>query len=386
MMNLKDKNYLIIGAGISGISLARMLVDAGANKVKIVEQKSHIGGNCFDYKDKHGFYIHKYGPHIFHTSNQRIIEFITRFSKFNCFTHKVLVDYKGELIPFPINLTAIYKIIGNQNIKNELIDEFKAQKTVSIKQLLNSTNKDINKLGELIYKNIYENYTMKMWDIPADKIDLNVLNRVKINLTEEWNYFPDDNFVGEPTKGWTSMFQKMLEHKNIALYLNTNYKDVYNVQIFKQLLENKVYDAIFFCGMIDELFDFKYGELPYRSINFKFEYLPEINNYQPVSVVNYPADKHLTRITEYKKLTLQEDLSGTVIGKEYPGAYDKNSALFYNPCYPIKNLDTLQVYKQYHDELNKIPNLYAIGRLGQYQYFDTDDAINNVMQIFDTLN
>lgn len=385
-MNLENKQFLIIGAGVSGITMARLLADAGASKIKIIDKKSHIGGNCFDFKNEQGFLIHKYGPHIFHTNNEKVINFVTRFSEFDLFTHKVLVQYENEFIPFPINLNSIYDITHNDKIKHNLIKEFTGQKTVSIKQLLNSNDEEIKKLGNIIFKNIYENYTMKMWGISANEIDLNVLNRVKINLTEEWNYFPDDTFVGEPKHGWTNMFEKMLDHPNIEVYLNEDYKDRYSFEIFKQLLQNNVYDGIFFCGMIDELFNFKFGQLPYRSLNFEFTYLPDVNSFQPVSVVNYPAAKDFTRITEYKKLTNQLYLSGTVIGKEYPGSFDPSSKFFYNPCYPIKNLQTLNQYHLYYEELKKVDHLYAIGRLGQYQYFDIDDAINSVMQLFETLN
>ncbi|MBO7043484.1 hypothetical protein J6W34_02940 [bacterium] len=178
------------------------------------------------------------------------------------------------------------------------------------------------------------------------------------------------------------MMQRMLNHKKIDLYLNYDYKETYNLKSLQLLLKNNVYDAIFFTGMIDELFDFKYGKLPYRSLEFKFEYFSDIDDFQPTSVVNYPSDKELTRITEYKKLCNQLDLKGTVISKEYPGAYDINSKRFNLACYPINNKDTLMLFNKYYSELKAMDeNFFVVGRLGQYKYFDTDDAIYNSINI-----
>ena len=381
-MELKNKKFLVIGAGITGISIARLLVDNGAQYVKIIDIKDHIGGNTYDYKNENGFIIHKYGPHIFHTNYDEVIQLLSRFSNFHHFTHQVLVKYKNQLIPLPINETSIKAISSDKNIFLKLKLAYKDNKEVSIKQLLNNSDESIKQLGELIYKNFYENYTIKMWDITADKIDLNVLNRLKIVLSNEWNYFINDKFVGIPSAGWTSMMQRMLDHKNIDLYLNYSYKETYDINTLKLLLKNHVYDMVFYTGMIDELLDYKYGKLPYRSLDFKFEYFKDINDYQPASVVNYPADKTLTRITEYKKLCNQLELTGTVISKEYPGAYDINSKRFNLPYYPINNKDTLMLFSKYHEELKKIdPNFFVVGRLGQYKYFDTDDAVYNAIKI-----
>ena len=381
-MELKNKNFLIIGAGITGISLARLLVDEDAQYVKIIDMKNHIGGNTYDYKNENGFMIHKYGPHIFHTNYDEVINLLSRFSTFHHFTHQVLVKYEDKLIPLPINETSINAISHDKDLFSKLKEVYKNQKEVSILQLLNNNDNNIKYLGELVYKNIYENYTMKMWDIPANKIDQNVLNRLKVVLSNEWNYFINDKFVAIPKDGWTSMMQRMLNHKKIDLYLNYDYKETYNLKSLQLLLKNKVYDAIFFTGMIDELFDFKYGKLPYRSLEFKFEYFNDIDDFQPTSVVNYPSDKELTRITEYKKLCNQLDLKGTVISKEYPGAYDINSKRFNLACYPINNKDTLMLFNKYYSELKAMDeNFFVVGRLGQYKYFDTDDAIYNSINI-----
>lgn len=381
-MELKNKNFLIIGAGITGISLARLLVDEDAQYVKIIDMKNHIGGNTYDYKNENGFMIHKYGPHIFHTNYDEVINLLSRFSTFHNFTHQVLVKYEDKLIPLPINETSINAISHDKDLFSKLKEVYKNQKEVSILQLLNNNDNNIKYLGELVYKNIYENYTMKMWDIPANKIDQNVLNRLKVVLSNEWNYFINDKFVAIPKDGWTSMMQRMLNHKKIDLYLNYDYKETYNLKSLQLLLKNKVYDAIFFTGMIDELFDFKYGKLPYRSLEFKFEYFNDIDDFQPTSVVNYPSDKELTRITEYKKLCNQLDLKGTVISKEYPGAYDINSKRFNLACYPINNKDTLMLFNKYYSELKAMDeNFFVVGRLGQYKYFDTDDAIYNSINI-----
>ncbi len=384
-MQIQNKKFLIVGSGITAATLATLLSEHEAKEVKVIEKNNHLGGNVFDYQDANGFFIHKYGPHIFHTNYDEVINFVKKYSEFDLFTHQVLVKYQDQEIIFPINFDSIYQITKSQSIIEKLKKHFQKEEQVSIRQLMNVNDEEIKALADLIYKNIYENYTMKMWEISADKIDLNVLNRVKINLNHEWNYFPNDKFVGMPKKGWTNMIENMLNHKNIKVFLNYDYKETYNLTTFKMLLDYHVYDAIFYTGMIDELFNYEHEALPYRSLEFTFEYLKDTDSFQNASVVNYPADLHFTRITEYKKLTQQNNLKGTVIGKEYPGQYDSTSPRFFNPCYPISNIETTNTYNKYLQELKKVKNLYCLGRLGQYKYYDTDDAIYSVLNFFKEL-
>lgn len=359
----------IFGAGPSGAVLARRYAEKG-EKVNVYEVRSHIGGNLYDFKDSNGVLVHKYGPHIFQTSNDDVIEYIKKFSKWKEFRHKVNVVIDKKEVPLPINLESIDKLFDNSDlIKKELKKEFKDQKITYILDLVSSKNPILKDFGNFIYKNVFENYTIKMWGISPEQIDKSVLERVPIKLSYDDGYF-DDKFQAVPEGGYTEFVSSILSHPNITVKLNCD-KDIIKVVdnklfIFGKENEN---DINIYTGPIDRLFNFKYGEIPYRSLNFVFEDQNDIYNSR--YVVNYPSDPYMTRITDYRLLSQQEndrDIVGTIIGKEYPGEYDRNSEKFNEPYYPINNEKNNQIVEKYKNDVSKIKNLKILGRLSEYKY------------------
>ena len=383
-MKLTNKSYLIIGCGITGATLARLLVNNGAKYVKVIEAKSHLAGNVYDQYDDHHILYHVYGPHIFHTNYEEVWKFVTTYTPMIEFCHQVLATYQNKLVPLPINLDSILLMSNhNEQLVTKLLQTYPNTNAITINQLVNCPDKELSELGQLIFNNIYANYTQKMWNISAKDIDKNVLNRLQINLNHHWDYFPNDKYTGVPSNGYTAFIEQLINHPNIEVLLNHKMQDNYDLNALKLLLSNHVYDAIFYTGMIDSLFNFKYGALPYRSLHFEFQYINHAN-YQPASVVNYPSHPLMTRITDYNFL-LRQNLKHTVIGMEYPGQYDPSDLAFNVPYYPINNVNTRKMYAKYYQELQAIPNLYCMGRLGTYSYIDMDDSIYQCMQLIKQL-
>ena len=383
-MKLTNKSYLIIGCGITGATMARLLADHGAQYVKVIEAKSHLGGNVYDQYDDHHILYHVYGPHILHTNYEEVWNFVNSYTSMIEFRHQVLASYQNELVPLPINLDSILLMTNhNEELINKLLATYPHTKTITINQLVNSNDEQLRTLGQLIFDNIYANYTQKMWNISAKDIDKNVLNRLQIHLNHQWDYFPNDKYTGVPTNGYTSFIESLVNHPHIEVLLNHPMQANYDLNSLKLLLTNHVYDGIFYTGMIDSLFNFKYGHLPYRSLHFEFKYI-NYAPYQPASVVNYPSHPYMTRITDYNFL-LRQNLTHTVIGMEYPGQYDPSDLAFNVPYYPINNQNTRNIYSQYVNELKTIPNLYCLGRLGTYSYIDMDDSIYQCMQLIKEL-
>ncbi|MBD5445723.1 MAG: UDP-galactopyranose mutase [Mycoplasma sp.] len=383
------KNIYIFGSGISGSTVARIFAEHGS-KVFLFEAKNHIGGHCFDYVDNQtGVYVHKYGPHIFHTSHEKVWNFVNKFSKFNSYRNKVKVNLQDreKLISFPINFTSIEEIYESekaQKIINLLKQKYSDKKTITIGELIESNENDLKEFSDFVYKNIYSNYTSKMWGISIEDINPEVLKRVKINLDYSDNYFPDDKFQGIPSKGYTNLIRNIINHKNINLELNFDFKKRVSFKNDKLVLDSKEIDSyVFFCGSIDELFNYKFGKLSYRSLDIQFE-VHQKKFYQTVGVVNYPWHKTMTRITEYKYLSKQENLEHTVISKEYPGQWDENSEKFSIRFCPIENEQNLLTLSKYKNLL-KDYNIIPLGRLASYKYFDMDDAIFNAIEIAESI-
>lgn len=374
----------IFGTGISGCTIARLYAEKGYH-VNLYETKGEIGGNCFDYLDKNDIYVHKYGPHIFHTNNDQVIKFVKKYAKFNGYKHHVLANIRDKLIPLPVNYESIKILFGKDanNIISLLKKHFKNKPYVTLFDLMNIKDSLIKKFTKFLYENIYANYTAKMWGIDIKKIDPNVISRVKINLSNLDNYFPEDKFQGLPTDGYTNMMKRIIKHKNIHLFLKSKNKITFhknNIYINGKLNKN----LIFYSGPIDELLNYKYGTLPYRSLYIKFKTIKKAS-FQDCSVVNFPAHPTMTRISEYKKMSLQTS-KNTVISEEYPGQFDLKSKKFKNRYYPIHNQNSINVYNKYKSYLNKFNNFFPLGRLSEYKYYDMDDAILNTLNLFAKLN
>ncbi|MGL4948022.1 MAG: UDP-galactopyranose mutase [Mycoplasma sp.] len=374
-----NKKKIIIGAGVTGCSLANIFAKKGY-VVEIYERNSHIGGICYDSCNDKGILIHNYGPHIFHTDKKEIWDFLNQFGEFNGYINKVLVEIDNKLVQMPINFNSIKDLNSEEDFeifKNEVTSIFN-EEAVSIFDLRTQLSNPISiRIVNHIYKNIYENYTIKMWGIEANDIDPNVLKRVKINLNYNWNYFPYDPYQGLPVDGYTVLLQNMINHSNIKLNLNYDALKSLTFNDDHILFNGEEVDIIF-TGPIDSLFNFKFGSLSYRSLDIKFETINK-THFQEIAVINYPAHPSITRICEYKYLTKQNINDWTTISYETPGAYDPNSAKFNIPYYPINNEINNKMLKLYNAEVDKLTNLHLIGRLAHFKYYDMDDAIEQAL-------
>jgi UDP-galactopyranose mutase len=356
-------DYVIIGAGLAGITMANLLANKD-KKVLVIEKRDHIGGNCYDeYVD--GVLVNKYGPHIFHTNSKIVWNYLSQFTRWNYYKHKVKVSVEGKLITLPINLNSIKELFSNDyKMYCDALNEVFSVKEIFIGDLLNSCNTTLVVLGSYLYRNIYENYSFKQWGTIPER---SILNRIPIRLNNNDNYFTD-RFQGLPISGYTKMFENMLFHENIEVRLD---RDSYRIESDYKII---------YTGMIDELFDYCYGKLPYRSLEIYFQN-HKIHFYQKHPVINYPNKKALTRITEYKYMTMQNSMN-TVISKEYPCEYDSKKNL---PYYPIPTNDTAELYNKYKQLADKIPNLYLIGRLAEYKYYDMDDVVEKAIKLSEEL-
>jgi len=384
---MKKYDAIVIGSGFAGATVAERLANELSKKVLVIEKRNHIGGNMYDYIDETGVITHKYGPHLFHTNLDEVYEYITKFGSWFNYEHKVLGKVKDKLVPIPFNLTSIEECFDeekSEKIKSILTNEFGLEKKIPILELRKHHDKDINELAEFIYENVFLYYTMKQWGQTPDEIDPSVTNRVPVFISRDDRYF-QDKYQIMPKGGYTKIFENMLNNDNINVRLSTDAKDVLKLENGKIYFEGEEYNGlVFYTGAIDELFDYKYGELPYRTLSFDFETLNQ-EFYQPVGTVNYPTkEDKFTRITEYKHMTDDEIKSDkTIIMREYPQAYQKDTGMI--PYYPINNEDNDTLYNQYLEETKKYNNLYMLGRLAQYKYYNMDLIINDSLQLFEKI-
>ena len=363
---MKNK-ILIVGAGITGITLAERFASKGS-KVLLIEKRDHIGGNCYDCKDENGILIHKYGPHIFYTDYKDVWDYISKFTDWFYYQHKVLELIDGRLAPIPFNLNTLYKLFPlkfAQKLEEKLIQKFGYNKKVPILELKKMKDKDLKFLADFIYEKIFLHYTEKQWGLKPEEIDASVTARVPVVISRDDRYF-QDKYQGMPKEGYTKMFKKMLKNENITIQLNTNYKKI----------KNKIkYDFLFYTGPVDEFFNYKFGHLDYRCLKLDFQTLNQ-ESYQPSAVVNYPNNYDFTRIIEFKKLT-QQNHRKTTIGIEYPG----NKGFMAYPVLDEKNKKLFQKYSKEAEKLKK-QNIYFAGRLAEYKYYNMDEAVKRALEVF----
>lgn len=372
---------IIIGCGFAGATIARELAESKGKKVLILEQRDHIGGNSYDKFDEHGILIHQYGPHIFHTNLEHVYDFLSRFTKWYQYSHEVVGNIHGQLLPIPFNLNTLTMVYGEEKgnqLKQELIDAYGMDSRVPILELMNNESEDIKAIAEYVYENIFLKYTMKQWGQTPKEIDASVSGRVPVLLSYDNRYF-QDKYQGMPLDGYTPLFEAMLDHDNIHIELNTNANARITIQpdaTDKVLFDGDPFSGeIIYTGPIDELFDCKFGRLPYRSLEFSFEYYNQ-EYFQSHGVVNYTISEEYTRITEFKHLTGQKN-KGTTIMKEYPIPYtgaDKEI-----PYYAIINKENQNLYERYKAQVENIPNFYLLGRLAEYKYYNIDAIVDKAL-------
>lgn len=376
-------DVVVVGAGFASATTANLLARKN-KKILIVEKRDHIGGNMYDYYDKNGILVHKYGPHIFHTFHERVYEYLKEFGEFFSYEHKVKALVDGVLIPVPFNFESLEILYGNraEELKKKLRREYPVQTRVSIYELMNDKDKDIKEFGEFVFEKIFVHYTAKQWGIKAEEVDKSVINRVPVVLGYEDAYFADQ-FQYMPKEGFTKLFENMLDNENIDILLNTQINDILRLENGKIYLNNKEYKGdLIFTGAIDELLGYQFGPLPYRSLRLDFESL-DVTYYQSNSVINYTTSEDFTRITEFKYLSNQNIEGHTVILREYPLAYTKENYKKECPYYPIQNKENEKLYNQYKDLLKDYPQIHLLGRLAEYKYYNMDEVILKSLEFID---
>lgn len=360
-------DYLVVGAGISGITAANIL--AGKNKkVSVVEKRANIGGNCYDFYNDEGLLIHLYGPHIFHTSDKEVWEYLSRFTEWLDYVHYVKAFIDGKYISFPINIRTFEQLF-EKPFSREDVEAWLDREKENFSEIKNAEDMVISRMGRYIYETFFKNYTLKQWGVGAEKLAPEITARIPIRLSRDERFFTDQ-FQGVPKKGYTKMFENMLEHENISVFLGTDYKEMAG-QI--------KYDTIIFTGPFDEFFDYRYGPLPYRGITFEFEVLDK-DSALPCAVVNYPNDFDYTRVTEFKKLTRQ-DHKKTCLCYEYPGESIAGQQKPV-PSYPVLNNKSRAIFEKYKCLADKQDTTIFLGRLGQFQYLNMDECVKNALQLF----
>ncbi|GAB3417832.1 UDP-galactopyranose mutase [Niabella aquatica] len=355
-------DYLIVGCGFAGSVLAERLASQLNKKVLIIDKRNHVGGNAFDYYNEQGILVHKYGPHIFHTNSKEIFLYLGQFTQWRPYEHHVLASVDGQLVPVPINLNTI-NALYNLNLDTSSVETYLKSRSEHVVSVATAEDVVVNSVGKDLYEKFFKTYTQKQWDMDPSELDSSVTARVPARYNRDNRYFTD-TYQAMPLHGYTKMFNNMLSHKNIHIMLNTDYKDV------KDSLPHK---ATIFTGPVDYFFDYCYGKLPYRSIDFSFETL-ETESFQPCATVNYPQTNLYTRITEFKKLTGQVHPKTTIV-YEYP---TDNG----DPYYPIPRKENQALYNKYKALAQSFPNVYFTGRLGTYKYYNMDQVVAQSLTLF----
>lgn len=349
---------LVVGAGFAGSVAAERLASHGW-RVLVIDRRPHSGGNAHDEMDAAGVLIHRYGPHIFHTNSARVFEYLSRFTEWRPYEHRVLSCVDGRLVPFPINLRTINLLYGldlDEEGMRGYLEALRAPRQV----LRTSEDVVVNTVGWDLYRKFYYGYTRKQWGLEPNQLSASVTARIPVRTNADDRYF-EDRFQAMPAAGYAALFRRLLDHPNIALDLGADFRRWRNGVSLDGLR------IIVYTGPIDEYFDGCYGSLPYRSLRFEHQHFPNIATYQPAATVNYPNEHAYTRITEFKHLTGQE-CSGTSIVKEYPCSGG-------DPYYPVPNPDNEGCYQQYKRLAKHEPRTVFLGRLAQYRYYNMDQVV-----------
>jgi UDP-galactopyranose mutase len=375
-------NIFVVGSGFSGSVAARALAEKG-HAVKVIEKLPHIGGNAYDYVDE-GIIVHKYGPHIYHTNSDVVHAFLSRFTKWTPYTHRVLGRVGDKEVPIPFNLTSLKMCFGKveaEYIQGILLSEYGAGTKAPVLELRAHKNKTVRKLGDFVYQNIFYNYTLKQWGKPPEKLNAEAMKRVPVYIGTEDRYFVD-KYQFMPTDGYTRIFKNLLAHKNIEVVTNTDALELLKLSNGEVIFDGqkRTADVFIFTGCIDRLFGFKYGALQYRTLDFLFERHAKAS-YQSAAVVNYPNDERFTRISEFSKFSSPAQ-AHTIIVKEYPSAHIPDKTL---PYYPIEIKQNTDIYNLYKTELEGYKNVYAIGRLAAYKYINMDAAVLGALTLAERL-
>ena len=376
---------LVIGAGFAGAVTAGELARRGGKKVLVLERRDHIGGNAFDRPDSAGVLIHQYGPHIFHTAKKRVFDYLSQYTAWRSYQHRVVANVHGVEMPVPFNLTSLELAFGVEKagrMAEKLIAKYGAETKVTVLQLRENTDPELTALADYVYENVFLHYTMKQWGQTPEEIDPNTIARVPVFLSRDDRYFQDP-WQGMPALGYTPIFQRILDHPGITVELGVDAKDRLTLKNGAALLDGARFDGpVVFTGAADELFDFQYGRLPYRTLDFDFETCQR-DVFQSHGTVNYTVSEDFTRITEFKHLTGQVLPGVTTIVREYSRAY--TGAAGETPYYAILNPANNALYARYKALAEGYGGLHLLGRLAEYQYYNMDAIVERALTLADHL-
>lgn len=355
-------DYMVVGAGYAGSIIAERLARGWGKRVLLVDRRPHIAGNAYDHYNNDGILVHKYGPHIFHTNSQEVFDYLSRFTEWRQYQHRVLACVDGQLVPIPINLDTINQLYG-LHLNSMEMDDFLASRAEKREPLRTSEDVVINKVGRELYEKFFRGYTRKQWGLDPSELDAQVTARVPTRTNRDGRYFTD-TFQAMPLRGFTRMFENMLDHPNIKIMLNTDYREVRDLVPYRELI---------YTGPVDEYFDFRHGKLPYRCLEFKHETHNQ-EFLQPVAVINYPNDYAYTRVTEFKHLTGQMHSKSSIV-YEFPKAEG-------DPYYPIPRAENAELYRKYQMLAEETEGVHFVGRLATYRYYNMDQVAAQALTTF----
>jgi len=360
-----DFKYVIIGAGLSGLTIAERIATELDEDVLVIEKREHIGGNCYDSYNSDGILIQNYGPHTFHTKDKNVYDYLSQFTKWRDYQHRVLSYVDGKFIPLPISLETINQLY-NMNLSAAEMEDFIKSKRIEVEEIKTSEDVCLANAGTDIYEKFFKHFTIKQWGVSPAELDKSVISRIPFRTNRDTRYFTD-KYQGQPLHGYSRMFENMCKSDRIHILLKTDYKRV---------IGNIKFEKMIFTGPLDYYFDYCYGKLKYRSVRMEFE-THDVDSFQPVSSTRYPMDYDYTRITEFKKLTGQIHPKTTIL-KEYPCDGDE-------PYYPFPTKEWLELADKYRLLAEKEKDVYFIGRLAEYKYYDMDKVVKNALDLFNTI-
>ena len=359
-------DYLIVGAGFAGSVLAERLASQHGARVLLIDRRPHVGGNAYDEPNEDGILYHKYGPHIFHTNSEQVVDYLSQFTEWRPYEHRVRAVVRNKLVPIPINRTTLNELFGLDLKTDEEAAEYLASRAEPVDDIKTSEDVVINAVGRELYELFFQGYTRKQWGLDPSELDKQVTSRIPTRTNTDDRYF-GDKFQAMPLNGYTAMFKRMLDHPLIDKRLGTDFRDIKDNAF-------EIADHVIYTGPIDEYFDFRFGKLPYRSLKFDHQTLDEVQH-QPVAVVNYPSpDVPYTRISEYKHLTGQEH-PRTTITYEYPSAEG-------DPYYPIPRAENQELFKKYEALADQTDDVTFVGRLATYRYYNMDQIVGQALATF----
>jgi UDP-galactopyranose mutase len=353
-------DVLVVGAGYAGSVVAERLASAG-RRVMVVDKRPHVGGNAYDEYDEHGVLRHRYGPHIFHTNSQRVVEYLSNFTEWRPYEHRALAHVDGKLLPIPINLDTVNGFYG-LDLREEELGAFLEQVREPRSPVLTSEDVVLNAVGRDLYEKFFKNYTRKHWGLDPSQLSAGVAARVPVRTDRDDRYWTDD-FQALPREGYTRMFEAMLDHPNISIELGVDFREV------RELIQTA---HVVYTGPVDAYFDHRFGRLPYRSLRFEHTHLPGSPRYQRVATINYPNEHDYIRVTEFKHLTRQEH-PGTSIVREYPRSEG-------DPYYPIPRPENQALYRRYQSLVAREKGVTFVGRLAQYRYYNMDQVVGAALK------